>query len=154
MDKDRMDDRSVLALLERLAAFQRAIRLGPADPRAEAGLTFFRAYYQRLPASVARRLMEIDPRAVEAVVEATAADAAPAAREAVGRQLAGGWACRNTRKEITMEQNRTRVCPRCGILYAAPPALSRRDNRTEICPACGLREALAAMPPALRKKCL
>lgn len=35
-----------------------------------------------------------------------------------------------------------RKCPKCGELYNAPPALSRRDNKTEICPDCGMREAL------------
>lgn len=93
MDKNQIDVRSVLTLLERLLTFQRAIRLGPADPRAEAGLTFFHAYYQKLPAAVARRLTEIDPGAVEAIVEATAADSTPAAREAVGRRIAGDTAC-------------------------------------------------------------
>lgn len=38
-----------------------------------------------------------------------------------------------------------RVCPRCGAVYAKPPALSRLDNQTYICPDCGTREALAAM---------
>ena len=36
----------------------------------------------------------------------------------------------------------TRICPRCGLLYAGQPALSRKDNLTMICPDCGTREAL------------
>ena len=35
-------------------------------------------------------------------------------------------------------------CPVCGREYTAPPALSRKDNKTEICPLCGMREALEA----------
>lgn len=38
-----------------------------------------------------------------------------------------------------------RMCPKCGKLYAAAPALSRADNHTEICPECGMREAMEAM---------
>lgn len=36
----------------------------------------------------------------------------------------------------------SRTCPHCGAVYRAYPAISRRDNRTEICPDCGIREAL------------
>lgn len=41
-----------------------------------------------------------------------------------------------------MSDKNRRCCPCCGRAYTAPPALSRMDNRTEICPACGIREAL------------
>lgn len=33
-------------------------------------------------------------------------------------------------------------CPVCGKIYDDPPAISRKDNRTKICPECGVREAL------------
>ena len=36
----------------------------------------------------------------------------------------------------------SRKCPLCGKTYPQPPALSRKDNKTEICPRCGIREAL------------
>ena len=106
MDKGQLDDRSILTLLERLAAFQRAVRLGPADPRAEAGLTFFRAYYQKIPASVARRLTEIDPGSMDTILAATSADGTPAAREAVGRQIAGGAACAQVIRAINVYRRR------------------------------------------------
>ena len=35
-------------------------------------------------------------------------------------------------------------CPVCGREYSEPSALSRTDNKTEICPECGIREALQA----------
>ena len=35
-------------------------------------------------------------------------------------------------------------CPVCGKCYNEHPAISRKDNRTEICPQCGIREALSA----------
>lgn len=34
------------------------------------------------------------------------------------------------------------ICPKCGRNYRAPSAISRVDNRTPICPECGIREAL------------
>ncbi len=37
------------------------------------------------------------------------------------------------------------ICPKCGIPYREPPALSRTDNRTLICPDCGTREALESI---------
>lgn len=37
------------------------------------------------------------------------------------------------------------VCPRCGQVYGAPPALSRVDGQTHICPDCGTREALESI---------
>lgn len=35
-----------------------------------------------------------------------------------------------------------RVCPKCGKEYNDYPAISRRDNKTPICPECGVLEAL------------
>jgi len=40
---------------------------------------------------------------------------------------------------------RMAVCPLCGKLYTGHPALSRADNRTEICPDCGIRQALESI---------
>ena len=37
------------------------------------------------------------------------------------------------------------VCPRCGVIYAQRPAISRLDNKTLICPDCGTREALESI---------
>ena len=33
-------------------------------------------------------------------------------------------------------------CPKCGQYYQDYPAISRADNKTEICPECGIREAM------------
>lgn len=33
-------------------------------------------------------------------------------------------------------------CPKCNRIFNGPPALSRRDNKTKICPRCGMEEAL------------
>ena len=37
-----------------------------------------------------------------------------------------------------------RKCLKCGKIYYSYPALSREDNKTEICPVCGIEEALLA----------
>lgn len=41
-----------------------------------------------------------------------------------------------------MNNQPSRLCPRCKREYKAYPALSRRDNETDICPECGTAEAL------------
>lgn len=38
-----------------------------------------------------------------------------------------------------------KLCPSCNGEYFEPPALSREDNKTYVCPSCGIREALAAL---------
>ena len=55
-----------------------------------------------------------------------------------------------------MKEIRARTCPACGHNYHGYPALSRQDNRTEICPECGIREALeaAGISPRSRKEIL
>ena len=49
---------------------------------------------------------------------------------------------------------KTNTCPKCGHTYQGYPALSRVDNRTEICPDCGIREAMedAGLGPWTRKE--
>ena len=37
------------------------------------------------------------------------------------------------------------VCPLCGCTYREYPAISRTDNRTPICPDCGIRQALEGL---------
>ena len=40
---------------------------------------------------------------------------------------------------------RTSICPKCGKPYTGHPALSRVDNRTMVCPDCGILEALSSL---------
>ena len=49
---------------------------------------------------------------------------------------------------------KTNTCPKCGHTYQGYPALSRVDNRTEICPDCGICEAMedAGLGPWTRKE--
>ena len=39
----------------------------------------------------------------------------------------------------------TGICPKCGQSYKGRPTLSREDNKTLICPDCGVREALESI---------
>ena len=39
----------------------------------------------------------------------------------------------------------TGICPKCGQSYTGRPALSREDDKTLICPDCGVREALESI---------
>ena len=39
----------------------------------------------------------------------------------------------------------TGICPKCGQSYKGRPALSREDDKTLICPDCGVREALESI---------
>lgn len=43
------------------------------------------------------------------------------------------------------EEYEEKICPNCGQAYTARPALSRKDNKTLICPDCGIREALSGL---------
>ena len=43
---------------------------------------------------------------------------------------------------IGTRTDEVRKCPKCGKFYFGAPALSREDNKTEICPECGIREAM------------
>ena len=53
-----------------------------------------------------------------------------------------------TAKDIPLQkwngghEMKTNTCPKCGHTYQGYPALSRVDNRTKICPDCGIREAM------------
>lgn len=35
-----------------------------------------------------------------------------------------------------------KICPKCKKKYSQHSAISRIDNKTNICPACGIKEAL------------
>ena len=45
-----------------------------------------------------------------------------------------------------------RICPNCGAVYSAPSAISRKDDRTPICPECGIREALESIGCSLESQ--
>mgnify|MGYP002514746070 CR=1 FL=1 len=38
-----------------------------------------------------------------------------------------------------------KICPLCNQRYSDYPAISRSDNKTQICPDCGIREVLSGL---------
>ena len=48
-------------------------------------------------------------------------------------------------KQDAAEIREIHRCPLCGRVYAEHPAISRTDNRTPICPDCGIRQALSSI---------
>lgn len=49
-------------------------------------------------------------------------------------------------------KNSKRICPKCGRAYSDYPAISREDNKTEICPVCGVREAMSSAGMSVGKQ--
>jgi predicted RNA-binding Zn-ribbon protein involved in translation (DUF1610 family) len=60
------------------------------------------------------------------------------AREDVDRQ---DWDAFNRHVKEHLNDNETKLCPRCGLFFTDYPALSRTDNETYICSQCGMDEA-------------
>ena len=50
------------------------------------------------------------------------------------------------RKDESYEREDHAHLPHLWAAVHRAPALSRRDNKTDICPTCGMMEALAAIP--------
>lgn len=50
------------------------------------------------------------------------------------------------------EEYEEKICPNCGQAYTARPALSRKDNKTLICPDCGIKEALSGLGISLEEQ--
>lgn len=43
-------------------------------------------------------------------------------------------------------------CPKCKKHYNEPPAISRVDNKTKICPMCGIAEAMVIANEIIEKR--
>lgn len=82
------NEQAVLAALEGIVRMQRSVRRGEVDVCVETGLVFLRVYYRELPASIARRLTELDPADVERIPGVTTPGNTPEARRAVGEKVA------------------------------------------------------------------
>lgn len=81
-------DEAVLGALEGIVRMQRGIRSSDIDVCIETGLVFLRINYQSLPGNIARRLTEIDPRAVEEIPAATDKGGSQEKQRALAAKLA------------------------------------------------------------------
>ena len=86
-----MSDKDILAALSRIIEMQRTIRSG-LDVCIDTGLVFPRIYYQQLPESIARRIIEISPQAVANIPGVTALKGTDEARRALGGRIASDTA--------------------------------------------------------------
>lgn len=80
-------DAEILDALQGVKLTQDEIRRGACGGM---GLAFFRAYYEKLPEEVARRLTEIDTEAVEHITRATGLNLSGSLLDRFGEKLAGG----------------------------------------------------------------
>lgn len=90
------NEQAVLAALEGIVRMQQIVRRGEVDVCVETGLVFLRVYYRELPASIARRLTELDPADVERIPGVTTPGNTPEARRAVGEKVASDAAFAQT----------------------------------------------------------
>ena len=67
-----IEERAILAALERIARMQDSIRSGM-DICRDTGLVFLRVYYEQLPPNVARRLTELHAEDMAEIPRATSA---------------------------------------------------------------------------------
>lgn len=68
-----IEERAILAALERIARMQDSIRSGM-DICRDTGLVFLRVYYEQLPPNVARRLTELHAEDVAEIPRATSTE--------------------------------------------------------------------------------
>lgn len=80
-------DEAILAALDGIVRMQRTIR-GGLDVCIDTGLTFVRAYYNKLPENIARRLTEINPVAIAAIPGATAFNGTKKTRKNIASSVA------------------------------------------------------------------
>ena len=94
-----MRDQDILTTLERILEMQESIRSG-VDVCADAGLVYLGIHYRRLPASVTRRLTELDPRAVADIPGAVSPKGAAAMRKNLSERLASDAAYAQVRRAV------------------------------------------------------
>ena len=81
-----IEERAILAALERIARMQDSIRSGM-DICRDTGLVFLRVYYEQLPPNVARRLTELHAEDMAEIPRATSTRV----RRRIGSALARSW---------------------------------------------------------------
>lgn len=88
-----IEERAILAALERIARMQDSIRSGM-DICRDTGLVFLRVYYEQLPPNVARRLTELHAEDMAEIPRATSTEGTAQDRQRLGEKLASDAAHR------------------------------------------------------------
>ena len=78
-----IEERAILAALERIARMQDSIRSGM-DICRDTGLVFLRVYYEQLPPNVARRLTELHAEDMAEIPRATSTEGTAQDRQRLG----------------------------------------------------------------------
>ena len=81
-----IEERAILAALERIARMQDSIRSGM-DICRDTGLVFLRVYYEQLPPNVARRLTELHAEDMAEIPRATSTEGTAQDRQRLGEKL-------------------------------------------------------------------
>ena len=80
-----IEERAILAALERIARMQDSIRSGM-DICRDTGLVFLRVYYEQLPPNVARRLTELHAEDMAEIPRATSTEGTAQDRQRLGER--------------------------------------------------------------------
>ena len=105
-----IEERAILAALERIARMQDSIRSGM-DICRDTGLVFLRVYYEQLPPNVARRLTELH---AEDMAEIPRATSTAQDRQRLGEKLASDAATAQVMRAVNVYRARLGYGPQEG----------------------------------------
>lgn len=108
-----IEERAILAALERIARMQDSIRSGM-DICRDTGLVFLRIYYEQLPPNVARRLTELHAEDMAEIPRATSTEGTAQDRQRLGEKLASDAATAQVMRAMNVYRARLGYGPQEG----------------------------------------
>ena len=108
-----IEERAILAALERIARMQDSIRSGM-DICRDTGLVFLRVYYEQLPPNVARRLTELHAENMAEIPRATSTEGMAQDRQRLGEKLASDAATAQVMRAMNVYRARLGYGPQEG----------------------------------------
>lgn len=108
-----IEERAILAALERIARMQDSIRSGM-DICRDTGLVFLRVYYEQLPPNVARRLTELHAEDMAKIPRATSTEGTAQDRQRLGEKLASDAATAQVMRAVNVYRARLGYGPQEG----------------------------------------
>lgn len=108
-----IEERAILAALERIARMQDSIRSGM-DICRDTGLVFLRVYYEQLPPNVARRLTELHAEDMAEIPRATSTEGTAQDRQRLGEKLASDAATAQVMRAMNVYRARLGYGPQEG----------------------------------------